>query len=142
VRNIRGEMNVPPEKKAKLFVRGNADKCKVLLKHSVYFEKLAAIESIAVHSSGEKPKEAASGLAGDVELFVPLEGLIDVAVEKERISKEIGRMEGLLKGLEGKLSNADFMSRAPKEVVEKERQKKDDFSGKLEKLRQHLKALG
>jgi valyl-tRNA synthetase len=142
VRNIRGEMNVPPEKKAKLFVRGNPEKCKILQKHSVYFEKLANIESVTIHSSGEKPKEAASGLAGDVELFVPLEGLIDVGVEKERISKEIGRMEGLLKGLEGKLSNPDFTNRAPKEVVDKERQKKTDFADKLEKLKQHLKALG
>jgi valyl-tRNA synthetase len=142
VRNIRGEMNVPPEKKAKLFIRGNPEKCKILQNHAVYFEKLANIESIAVHSSGEKPKEAATGLAGDVELFVPLDGLIDVAVEKERISKEIGRMDGLLRGLEGKLSNADFVARAPKEVVEKEKQKKADFEEKLAKLKQHLNALG
>jgi valyl-tRNA synthetase len=142
VRNIRGEMNVPPEKKARLLVRGNAGKCKILRDHSIYFEKLANIESLAVHASGDKPKETASGLAEDVELFVPLEGLIDTAVEKERISKEIGRMEGLLKGLEGKLSNADFVARAPKEVVEKERQKKTDFEEKIEKLRKHLKALG
>jgi valyl-tRNA synthetase len=141
VRNIRGEMNVPPEKKAKLFVRGNPLKCAILLDHAVYFEKLANIESVTIHSSGEKPKEAASGLAGGVELFVPLEGLIDVAVEKERISREIGRMDGLLRSLEGKLSNADFAARAPREVVEKERQKKTDFEEKIAKLKQHLKAL-
>jgi valyl-tRNA synthetase len=142
VRNIRGEMNVPPEKKAKLLVRGNSESCKILQNHSVYFEKLANIASVAVHSTEEKPKEAATGLVEDVELFIPLEGLIDMAVEKDRISKEIGRMEGLLKGLEGKLSNADFAARAPKEVVDKERQKKTDFEEKLAKLRQHLKALG
>jgi len=142
VRNIRGEMNVPPEKKAKLLVRGNPEKCGVLQRHSVYFEKLANIESVTVHRSGEKPKEAASGLAGDVELFVPLEGLIDIGMEKERLSKEIERMEGLLRGLAGKLANPDFTARAPKEIVDRERQKKTDFEDKLEKLRQHLKALG
>jgi len=142
VRNIRSEMNVPPEKKAKLFVRGNSEKCKIIQKYSVYFDRLANIESVAVHPAGEKPREAATGLAGGIELFVPLEGLIDVKVEKERLGKEIGRIGDLLKGLEGKLSNAEFMKKAPQEVVDKERQKKIDFEEKLAKLGQHLKALG
>jgi valyl-tRNA synthetase len=142
VRNIRSGMNVPPERKAKLIVRGNGAKCRLLSDHAVWFDKLANVESVTVQSGGEKPEGAASGLAGDVELFLPLGGLIDLAVERERLSKEIGRMEGLLKGLEGKLSNADFVARAPKEVVEKEKQKKADFEAKLETLRLQLKTLG
>jgi valyl-tRNA synthetase len=142
VRTIRSDMNVPPEKKARLFVRGDAEKCRILQKHAVHFDKLANVEAVLIQAAGDKPKESASGLAAGVELFVPLEGLIDVGAEKARIGKEIDRMEGLLKGLSAKLSNADFMSKAPKEVVDKERQKQADFEDKIAKLRQHLTALG
>lgn len=142
VRNIRSGLNVPPEKKAGLILRGNEEKCRLLMANAAYFDKLANIESVIVQKGGEKPAGAASGLVGDVELFLPLGGLIDLAKEKERISKEIGRMEGLLKGLLGKLSNADFIGRAPQEVVEKERRKQADFEEKLATLRKQLKTLG
>jgi valyl-tRNA synthetase len=76
------------------------------------------------------------------EVFVPLAGMIDLAVERERLGKEIAQKEGFLRGVEAKLANAQFVSRAPEEVVAKERQKAADARAELEKLRANLADLG
>ena len=141
VRNIRGEMNVPQNKKADLLVRGPKDKLSILKKYTRTMKRLAMVSSLKGDEKLTKPKEAATALVDNLELFVPLGGLIDVAVEKDRMRKEIGRLEGILKGLNIKLNNEDFVNRAPADVVEKERQKKADFTEKLKKLEDGLKAL-
>jgi valyl-tRNA synthetase len=90
----------------------------------------------------EKPKASASAVVKDVEIYVPLEGLIDLAVEKERLEKEIKRLEGALTGVKKKLSNERFVQNAPAEVVEREKQKAADWENSLEKLKAILGDLG
>ena len=140
VRNIRGELNVPQEKKARLLVRGDGRKMDLIRKYFSHVQKLAGLETVDF-GDAEKPRESATALAEGLELVVPLEGLIDLKLEQERIRKEMERISGLLAGLEKKLSNEDFIRRAPKEVVEKERQKQADFAGKLRKLGESLELL-
>jgi valyl-tRNA synthetase len=72
------------------------------------------------------------------EIYVPLEGLIDLEKERKRIQKEIEKMQGYLKSTEKKLANEKFVQNAPDEIVEKERQKKKDAESNLEKLRKQL----
>ena len=72
-------------------------------------------------------------------MFVPLVGLIDVDKEKERLQKEITRIEGFLKQVNGKLSNERFVGSAPEQVVQNERNKKRDGEANLEKLIQQLR---
>ncbi|HEX9934841.1 MAG TPA: class I tRNA ligase family protein, partial [bacterium] len=141
VRNVRSEMNVPPDRKAKLVLRGPEKKVAFLVEQSIHFAKLAGVDVMEALGKSSKPKESATALAEDVELFVPLEGLIDVKKEKERIQKEIDRLEGLLAGVSAKLMQHDFVQKAPKDVVEKERKKQADFEEKVEKLKAGLKAL-
>jgi len=141
VRNIRSEMNLPMDRKARVILRGPQAKTAFLKRHDAQFAKLADVESIGITDRAEKPKQSASGLADDVEIFVPLEGLIDVRKEKERIRKEIERIENLLTGITSKLSQHDFVQKAPKAVVEKERKKQVDFEDKLNKLAENLKAM-
>jgi len=141
VRNIRGEMNIPQDKKASVLIKGPPDKLQQIEKNGIYLEKLAMVESMEVREKLEKPKGSASGIAEDVEIFVPLGSLIDLDVERDRIQKEIERMEKLVKGLDAKLSNASFVQRAPADVVEKEKQKQNDFKEKLSKLQTNLKTL-
>ena len=88
---------------------------------AVPLEKLAGIESIEAIES-DKPADSATTLVEDLELYVPLTGLIDIAVEKERIQKELNRLQGMVMGLEKKLGNKEFVSKAPAQVVEKEKQ--------------------
>ena len=74
-------------------------------------------------------------------MYVPLEGLIDLDKERERLKKEITRLENLLRQVTKKLENANFVSRAPAQVVEKERQKQQAYQIDLEKLRRNLASL-
>jgi valyl-tRNA synthetase len=75
------------------------------------------------------------------ELFVPLEGLIDIGIEQARLKKEIERVESLVKGITGKLKNPSFVEKAPKEVVEKEQEKLQNMSETLIKLKKNFEAL-
>ncbi|NQT26539.1 class I tRNA ligase family protein, partial [candidate division KSB1 bacterium] len=142
IRNIRGEMNVPQDRKAKAILRGSEDKLKMVEPYQDFIRRLAMVESIEMGASVLKPKDAAVGMAGDLEIFLPLEGLIDLDVERDRIQKEITRIEGQLTGFEKKLGNEQFVGKAPKEVVDKERNKQADFTEKLQKLKENMALLG
>ncbi len=140
IRNIRGEMNVPPAKEAELIVNsGDEEKTAVLKTNALSIRKLARISEIRYNV--EPPKLAASAVVQGMELFVPLADLIDIDVEKNRLEKEIIRLEKQLDGLNKKLTNENFISRAPKEVVQKEKQKKADWESNLEKLKKNLQNL-
>jgi len=141
VRNIRGEMNIGVEKKAELIIRGSEGKTAFLLENKVFLQRLAGISHLEAGEHIEKPAGAAAAVVVDLELFIPLGGLIDLDLEKSRISKEITRLEGQVKGLTNKLHNANFLDRAPAEVVEKEKAKLTDFELKLLKLKDNLKTL-
>lgn len=140
VRNIRGEMNVSPAQEAELMIKStDASKTGVVAHHAMEIQKLAKVSKIEF--SGDKPAQSASAIVEGMELYVPLSGLIDLDVEKSRLQKEIDRLRIQLDGLERKLSNQDFIARAPSQIVEKERQKKADFEHKLHKLLNNLEQL-
>jgi valyl-tRNA synthetase len=142
IRNIRGEMNVPQDRKAPAIIKGPKKKLDFIESHQDYIMGLASIESIQYEHDMEKPEEAATGLVDELEIIVPLKGLIDIQVEKQRIQKEFLRLERLIHGLDKKLNNPQFLDKAPKDVVEKEKDKHRNFTEKLEKLRKTTKALG
>lgn len=140
VRNIRGEMNIPPAKEADLIVNSSDDeKLGILQENSVSMQKLARIDKIIINA--HRPTLAASAVVQGLELFIPLADLIDVDVEKSRLEKEILRLENQLAGLNKKLSDSHFVSRAPKQVVEREQQKKKDWETSLRKLKSSLQIL-
>ncbi|NBC03133.1 MAG: class I tRNA ligase family protein, partial [Bacteroidetes bacterium] len=139
IRNIRAEKNISPNKKLKVFLINDREEITSPLKaHKWIIEKLEAIESIQIGYQIPKPKNAATKIVSGIEIWVPLEGLIDLEKERKRIQKEIDRLEGFLKSVEKKLANEQFMENAPDAVVDKERQKKTDAKSNLEKLRKQL----
>jgi valyl-tRNA synthetase len=142
VRNIRGEMNIPQDKKAHVIARGPGKKLRLIEEHRLYLERLAGVEKLDLGEDIQKPPDAATCLVEDLEIFIPLGGLIDIDLEKERIGKEIERLDKLVRGMTLKLSNTEFIQKAPPDVVEKERQKQNDFQEKLKKLRENLSVLG
>ena len=87
-------------------------------------KRLANVTSIEWLESGGEPPPNALALVGDLKVMVPLAGLIDVEAERARLGKEVARCESDLQKLTGKLSNEAFVSKAPAEVVEKERQER------------------
>jgi valyl-tRNA synthetase len=142
VRNIRGENNIPPSREIRVQVRPSNEQRKgVIGAYARYLQKLARVSSIEIVASGFKPRLSSSAVVDGIEIFVPLEGMIDVAAERQRLEKEIGRLQELVESIERKLANPQFVERAPKEVVEKEREKKKSFTVNLEKLRKNLEHL-
>ncbi len=142
VRNIRGEMNVPPSKKAHLIIKGkNKSTLELFAKNEVYLRFLAQLDTLEFKTELVKPKYSASSVIADVEIFVPLEGLIDVNVERNRLTKEIDRLESQVNSIKSKLLNRDFLNNAPKAIVEREKNKLSCFEINLGKIRDNLKNL-
>jgi valyl-tRNA synthetase len=137
IRNIRGEMNIPPSKAINLYLKTD----KLTADQQRYIKSLVRVEELFVDTEIEKPKASASAVVKGCDVFIPLEGLIDVELEKNRIEKEIGRLEGLLNGVTKKLSNANFVDKAPADVVEKEKIKKHDWEISIGKLKSILEDL-
>ena len=137
IRAIRGEMNIPPSKQIKAFIKSSS-----VGQHQVeYIKKLARVEELIVDEKIQKPKASASAVLTRCEIYVPLEGLIDLDVERARLRKEISRLEGSLAGIEKKLANEKFVNNAAAEVVERERHKKSDWEKNLKKLNDILNTL-
>ncbi|MCL6098589.1 MAG: valine--tRNA ligase [Bacteroidetes bacterium] len=137
IRNIRGEMNLPPSKSINVFLKTD----KVTEEQARYIKSLVKIGELNVDAILSKPKTSASAVVKGCDIFIPLEGLIDLNVERTRIEKEITRLTGSLEGVRKKLSNEGFVAKAPADVIERERIKMSDWEKSLEKLQAILSDL-
>jgi valyl-tRNA synthetase len=143
VRNVRSSMNVPPGVALPLLVRAeDPDLARVLEQAGDLAATLARLGSLTVGADVEKPAGAASAVIRGGTLFLPLEGVIDLDVERARLHKEQDRLTSLIGGAEKKLGNENFVQRAKPEVVEREREKLDSLKGDLEKVAAALADLG
>ncbi len=142
IRNIRAEFKLSPNDEIDLLINArNIETAEALRDNEWIFRKLQAINKFEVEVDLKKPSTSASAVVEGTELFVPLEGLIDLEKERERIQKEIDRLQGFMKSIEGKLNNDGFVNNAPEDVVQRERDKKEDTETNLEKLRGILEEL-
>jgi valyl-tRNA synthetase len=142
VRSIRGEMNVPPSKDTELHVRVAGSEHSILIhRHEAYVKRLGKISMLHVGYDIPRPPYSASGVVNGNELYIPLKGIIDLDIERKRIGKEIERLEKAIIGVEKKLLNEQFLSRAPQEVIQKEKEKLTTFNITLEKHRDNLSIL-
>jgi valyl-tRNA synthetase len=141
IRNVRGELLVSPATEAQLLMRSDEPKLELIRREWATVKRLGRLSGDTLETVDSKPRASATTLVEGREIFIPLEGLIDLDVEKERVGKEIGKLEGLLKGVEKKLSNERFVANAPDDVVANERAKMEKMSADVEKLRAHLADL-
>jgi valyl-tRNA synthetase len=135
-RSVRGEVNLPPNQRVPLIlIARDAATRKLFERHRRAFEHLANAASVELRLAGEaRPRKAAVHVEPEVEVHLPLEGLIDFAEERRRVEKELLRIGGELAGIEKRLGNEGFVARAPRDVVEKDRSRADELRGKREKL--------
>ncbi len=137
IRNIRGEMNIPPGKKINLIIKSSE-----VSNHQIdYIKKIGKVDETSVGADVEKPKASVSAIVKNIEIYIPLEGLIDLDKERERLEKEIKRLQGSLIGIEKKLSNEKFVNNAPADVVQREKAKQMDWRENLNKLKVILSNL-
>jgi valyl-tRNA synthetase len=142
VRSIRSELNVPPGKKADLYVHVNDPALGELLRNHVgYFRSLARVENLVCGADVKKPPMSASAVLSGAEIFVPLAGLIDLDLERSRLQKELNNLRDALEKLSRKLANPDFLANAPEDVVSKERAKKEDYESRIQKLNRNLEQI-
>ncbi len=142
VRQIRSEMNIPPSKGIE-FVASchDYDKLAVLEEQRPSLQKFLRLDKITIGMALPKPGYSASSVVKGQEIFVPLKGLIDIDVERDRLQKEIDRLSGQLNGVVAKLSNQNFVGKAPAEVIEKEKSKQQNFEQTIVKLKANLEQL-
>jgi valyl-tRNA synthetase len=141
VRTIRGKMNVPPGKKADMVVRMHGDSKFVFEKYGDVIKSLCGIREISVGEFLDKPPHSAVAVIRDMEIFLPLEGLIDVALEQERLEKRVADLKVYISNIQEKLSKRDFLSRAPKGVIEREEKKLIEMNNELKMLTINLEIL-
>ncbi len=137
LRNIRGEMNIPMSKPIPVLFFNGDDKDRTRLdEHRALLEFLVRPESMVWLEAGESKPPASTHLVGDMQLLVPLSGLIDKQAEVARLDKEIERKEKDLSRTQGKINNPNFIAKAPDDVVQKERDKLDAIISALDKLQE------
>ncbi|WP_375177302.1 valine--tRNA ligase [Marinobacter mobilis] len=141
VRNIRGEMNISPAKQIPVLLRGDrTEDQRRMTENRQFLISLAKLESLDWFDGGEAPMSATQ-LVGEMEVLVPMAGLIDKAAELARLDKELDRLGKEIGRLEGKLGNEKFTAKAPADVVEKEKDKLRDAQSSQSRLSEQRKAI-
>jgi valyl-tRNA synthetase len=140
VRNIRGEMGIPPLTMVDIIlIAENEGTAAALKDHLGFVKNLARGKEARIMVQGERPRAAATALADGVEVFVPLEGVIeDPHKEQQRLTKELTKLLNDLELTQKKLANDSFLEKAPPDKVQKERDKREEFTILKEKLEQRL----
>ena len=139
VRNLRSELNIPPAKQVEVVLQSkNGGALNTLERNRIYVGSLARATQMAFQPEGEKPRASATSVVGDVEVFLPLKGLINLDEEEKRIQKEISKVAEELSRINLKLHNEEFLRKAKTEAVEKERERAKVLVDKEAKLKEGL----
>ena len=142
IRNIRGEMRIPPSQKLKVLISVADEQSKKTIETGRgYILNLSNLESLAVEVNLVEPKGVATGVVGATKIFVPLSGIVDIAGEKARLDKELAKVSKDLEQSSRKLANSDFRDKAAPEIIQKEEDKLKSFQGKFAALEGALKKL-
>lgn len=141
-RNIRAEANINPWKEVDALIRTNNENEIEILKNNEWFlKKLSKLSSIKYWSDIEKPELSWVRVVWESELIIPLLWLLDVEAEKKKINDQIQKLEQWLASCERKLNDEIFLSKAPAQIIEREKNNKLDYQQKIEKLKQNLSML-
>lgn len=142
IRNIRGEMNISPGKMLPVYFNNGSPQDKQRLENNQQFlSKLAKLDSVTWLNQGEEAPMSATALVGDMEILVPMAGLIDKDAELARLNKETEKLQKELMKVKGKLNNEKFVSKAPEEVVAKEKSRLEEMETTLSKLNQQQQTI-
>ena len=142
MRTIRGEAQLGPGKSLDILVR-NATEAddRRFTSNTTYLRKLARIESITILSDDDDVPPSLSALCGNLEILVPMAGVVDVGAERARLEKELQKQNSELSRIQGKLANASFVDRAPEAVVTNERQKQQAAEDAIQAITSQLQRL-
>jgi len=142
IRNIRGEMNIPPVTQVEAFLyTEDQETCKKLERNKDHIKNLARIGTLSISSRKKEYKSSATSVVDKVEIFLSLKGIIDFYEEEKRLRKESEKIEKKLILLNKKLSNEDFLGKAPSHVIENERIEHMELVEKKKKFEEGIKRM-
>jgi len=142
IRNIRGEMNISPAKSIPVLIRNGSEQDRSRLdSNKPFLQTLAKLESVQWLQDTDSAPMSATALVGDMEILVPMAGLIDKEAELSRLGKEIDKISKDLARITSKLGNATFIDKAPPAVIDKEREKQSVQQGALDRLNEQLNTI-
>ena len=141
VRTIRSQMNVPPNKLCNMIVKCNTKQKSILNSYSLIIKSLAKIDNIEMTEDAKKPSQSATAIVDNMEIFIPLDGIIDFDIEKDRLQKRINELKMHLVNVKKKLENKDFLNRAPENVIRHEKEKKENMILELDKITKNLEMI-
>ena len=142
IRRIRGEMNIKPGKPLPVLLQNGSEQDATYLENNRhYLDALARLESITWLDADQNAPESATALVGEMKVLIPMAGLIDKAAELARLDKELTKRQKDLERITGKLSNANFIDKAPAAIVAKEQKKADDLKIAITQLQSQLEKI-
>ncbi|SEU08709.1 valyl-tRNA synthetase [Salinibacillus kushneri] len=142
IRNIRAEVNTPMSKEIQMLIKANDTNIQEgLQKNRHYLERFCNPSELTIDTAIDVPEKAMSAVVTGAEVYLPLEGLINIEEEIERLQKEWNKWNSEVERVEKKLANEKFVQNAPADIVEQEREKGKDYEDKREKVEQRLKDL-
>ncbi len=142
IRSIRGELNISPSLEIKADIKTLTEKAEAVLNSNLdALKKLTRCKEIRIGGKVERLKGSAVSVMNEMEIYVPIEGLLDIKNEINRLFKEMAKLDESLSFLNKKLRNEDFINNAPKAVLEKDKAKFSDLVNKREKIEENMKLL-
>jgi len=142
IRNIKSDMNIPYSKEIDLYLNVNEkDKLELIKENIYYIETMIKTKSLEVGTGIKKPEYSATGVLEGVEIFIPLKDIINISEEIARLDKKLNKIDNELNVIFKKINNEDFLSRAPEDIVKKERDKADDLRDIKKRLENNLKSF-
>ncbi len=142
VRRIRGEMDIAPGRRLPVLLQGAGEEERRLLeRHGRLVREVGRIASVDFLDDDAEAPPSATALLGDMRIYVPMAGLIDVDAERQRLGKQAKKVEAELSRAEAKLANPRFVDNAPAEVVARERERQAEFCRQLDQIREQLGRL-
>ncbi len=142
IRNIRGEMNISPSLVLNALIRTKDDRINEILRRNLlYIEKLARAHDIMIGKDIQKPRMSATTVSEGMEIYIPMEEILNIDSERSRLKKDLEKVEKEMALLSKKLTNEDFLSKAPKEVVNKDRTNYNTLVEKAGRLKEGIEKL-
>ena len=140
IRSLRSEMNVPPASTLPLTIAGADKETKARAKrYESFLKRMARLSSIV--TADTPPQGSVQFVLGEATMALALANVIDLAAERERLAKEIGKLEAEIQKIDARFANEQFMAKAPEEVVEENRERRADAEATVDKLKAALKRL-
>lgn len=142
IRGIRKDMNVPPGEKVEIVIKVvKGGKRLILQDNRHYIKIMAKVSDIYIGDDVVKPPKSAAAVVDDIEIYMPLAGVIDLEKERDRLLKKLSKIENNLRNCVKKLNNKDFINNAPEDIVQGERERKENLEITSEKLKANIAFL-